>query len=126
MKSKDTVALIAVTHDWDCAMIKNDADQIGCYMTNDWTIIGPDGRVGTKAAFLDLIRAGTLSHNVMESHDIDIRLYGDAAVVIARGVSGGEYGGEKFLLHERVSCVFIRHEARWLCVSTHLSNLDQQ
>lgn len=104
-------------------MVTNDAEAIGRFMADDWIIIGPDGSLDTKSRFLDLIRRGDLTHDVMESHDIDVRAYGDAAVVIARGVSGGAWQGAKFLLHERVSSVFIRTDGQWRCVSTHLSRL---
>ena len=67
-------------HAWDCAMISNDAHAIGRHMTDDWVIIGPDGRVGAKAEFLDFVRRGLLTHDVTGSHDLDIRVYGDAAV----------------------------------------------
>jgi ketosteroid isomerase-like protein len=61
----------------------------------------------------------------METHDPSIRVYGDAAVVIARGVSGGRYRGEPFHLIERVSCVFVREQGRWRCVLTHLSEIAE-
>lgn len=117
--------LIDVSHAWDRAMITNDADAIGQYMADDWTIIGPDGSVGNKATFLDLVRSGALTHNVMESHDLNVRVYGDTAVVTARGVSGGKYQAESFYLVERVSCVFVRRERNWRCVLTHLSQIAQ-
>jgi ketosteroid isomerase-like protein len=125
MSTKVDRELIDVSHAWDRAMITNDADAIGQYMADDWTIIGSDGSVGDRATFLDLVRSGALTHDVMESHDLNVRVYGDTAVVIARGVSGGTYQGQKFYLVERVSCVFIRQESRWKCVSTHLSQLPQ-
>lgn len=106
-------------------MVTNDADAIGQYMADDWTIIGYDGSVCDKATFLDLIRSGALTHDVMESHDLNVRVYGDTAVVIARGVSGGKYQEQKFYLVERVSCVFVRQDGRWRCVLTHLSQLPQ-
>jgi uncharacterized protein YndB with AHSA1/START domain/ketosteroid isomerase-like protein len=112
-----------LTIEWDRAMVSNDADAIGRFMTDDWTIIGPDGSVGTKARFLALVRSGALTHDVMESHEVDVRVYGDAAVVIARGISGGRYEGEAFLLVERVSSVFVREADGWRCMSTHLSDL---
>jgi ketosteroid isomerase-like protein len=59
----------------------------------------------------------------MESHDLKARIYGDTAVVISRGVSGGKYQGKAFREVERVSCVFFRQEGRWKCVHTHLSRL---
>ena len=104
-------------------MIGNDAELIGAFMADEWVIIGPDGAIDTKTRFLELIRSGDLTHDVMESHDIDMRVYGDAAVVIARGVSGGAYRGARFLLSERASSVFVRRGGRWLCASTHLSML---
>ena len=115
--------LVRVTREWDRAMVENDAEAIGRYMADDWVIVGSDGRVGDRAAFLELVKSGALSHDVMESHDLDIRIYGDTAVVLARGISGGRYQGQPFREVERVSCVFIRTGGRWRCVLTHLSRL---
>ncbi len=92
-------------------------------MAEDWTIVGPDGSLGGKPRFLALVRSGDLTHDVMESHEVDVRVYGDAAVVVARGVSGGAYQGQPFRLDERVSSVFIRRDGQWRCVLTHLSQL---
>ena len=115
--------LIRVAHDWDRAMVENDADKIGRYMADDWTIVGSDGSEGDKATFLGLVKSGVLSHDVMTSEDFKVRLYGDTAVVTARGVSGGKYQGQPFREVERSSCVFVRQEGQWRCVLTHLSRL---
>jgi ketosteroid isomerase-like protein len=115
--------LVRVTREWDRAMVENDAEAIGRYMADDWVIVGSDGRVGDRATFLELVKSGALSHDVMESHDLDVRLYGDTAVVLARGISGGRYQGQPFREVERVSCVFVRTGGRWRCVLTHLSRL---
>ena len=125
MDSRIEEELIGVAHAWDRAMVTNDPEAIGAYMADDWTIIGPDGSVGNKAAFLELVRLGVLTHDVMESHDLKVRVYGDTAVVTARGVSGGQYQGEPFYLLERASCVFVREQSRWRCVLTHLSQIAQ-
>jgi ketosteroid isomerase-like protein len=115
--------LIAVAHAWDRSMVENDADAIGRYMADEWTIIGSDGSVSDKATFLALVRSGVLSHDVMESDDMRVRVYGDTAVVTSRGVSGGKYQDQPFREIERVSCVFVRADGRWRCVLTHLSRL---
>lgn len=108
---------------WDRAMVTNDAQAIGAFMADDWQIVGPDGRVNQKAHFLALVASGDLTHNVMETHDMQVRLYGDTAVAVARGISGGHYRGEPFLLNERVSCVFVKQQGKWRCALTHLSSL---
>lgn len=115
--------LIRLAHEWDRAMVENDAEAIGRFMADDWTIIGSDGNVGDKPTFLALVQSGVLSHDVMESEDFHVRVYGDTAVVTARGVSGGHYHGQPFREVERTSCVFVRHEGQWRCVLTHLSRI---
>ena len=125
MSSSIEDELIAVAHDWDRAMVGNDAEAIGRYMADDWVIIGPDGRVGDKATFLGLVKSGALTHDEMTSEDFRIRVYGDTAVVSARGVSAGKYQGQPFREVERSSCVFVRQAGQWRCVLTHLSRLDQ-
>jgi len=115
--------LIALAHAWDKAMIANDAEAIGQYMADEWIIIGPDGSVSDKASFLDLVRSGALTHDVMESEDVSVRIYGDTAVVTARGVSGGEYQGHRFREVELASNVFVSQSGSWCCVLTHLSRL---
>ena len=42
------------------AMIQNDADAIGRFLSDDWIIIDPDGGVIDKSRFLAVIRSGAL------------------------------------------------------------------
>lgn len=118
--------VVRAAHEWDRAMVTNDADEIGSFMADEWTIVGPAGSVSSKTEFLDLVRAGELTHDIMESQDMTVRVYGGTAVVIARGISGGRYRSEPFHLVERVSCVFVRQQERWKCVLTHLSLIDDE
>lgn len=115
--------VIAAATAWDQAMVGNDAKAIGAFMGEEWVIVGQDGSVTGKAAFLALIASGDLTHDVMSSDEMEVRVYGDTAVVIARGSSGGAWKGQRFLEHERGSNVFVRRDGRWVCVLTHLSTM---
>jgi ketosteroid isomerase-like protein len=59
--------LAAAAHAWDRAMVANDADAIGRFMADDWVIVGSDGSMNDRATFLELVRSGALSHDVMTS-----------------------------------------------------------
>lgn len=115
--------LARLAHEGDRAMVENDAEAIGRFMADNWTILGSDGSVGDKPTFLGLVKSGMPSHDVMESEDLDVRVYGDIAVVTARGVSGGRFRGQAFREVERSSCAFVRQEGQWRCVLTHLSRI---
>jgi ketosteroid isomerase-like protein len=112
-----------VTAQWDRAMIENDPEAIGRFMADDWVSVGSDGSVGGRERFLALVASGELVHDVMETHDMTVRIYGETAVTVAAGVSGGRHRAEPFLLKERASCVFVKQGGRWRCVLTHLSPL---
>ncbi|MEK6376170.1 MAG: DUF4440 domain-containing protein [Acidobacteriota bacterium] len=43
--------LLRVGEEWDQAMVANDAELIGSFMSDGWIIIGPDGTVGTRQTF---------------------------------------------------------------------------
>lgn len=111
---------------WDRAMVGNDPSAIGAFMADDWLIVGQDGSVDGKETFLSLVASGELSHDVMETHDMTVRLYAGTAVTVARGLSGGRFRGQAFLLEERASCVFVQDHGRWVCVLTHLSSLASE
>jgi ketosteroid isomerase-like protein len=110
-----------VLNDWDAAMITNAADAIGTFMDDDWVIVGPDGSVTDKDSFLEAVRSGILTHDVMITETPLMRMHGDCATVIAWGVSGGTYAGAPFRHRERSSSVFVWASGRWRCVLTHLS-----
>ena len=115
--------LIEAAHAWDKAMVANDAQAISRFMADEWVIVGPDGSVNAKNGFLSLVASGELTHDVMTSEDVMVRMYGDTAIVIAKGVSAGNFKGQRFRETERASNVFVRRDERWQCVLTHLSKL---
>jgi ketosteroid isomerase-like protein len=123
MRSEEHKELVDVVRAWDEAMVANDTAAIGRFMTDDWIIVGPDGSIEGRERFLSLIASGELTHDTMTSEDLVIRVLGDSAIVMARGVSAGVYRGSRFRELERSSNVFARRDGRWVCVHTHLSKL---
>ena len=105
---------------WDEAMVSNDADEIGSFMSDDWKIIGSDG-ITSRASFLQLISSGVLTHNRMDSDETNISIYGSTGVLVCRGTSAGTYNEQNFSLYEWSTSVFIKSEGNWLCVLTMLT-----
>ena len=105
---------------WDDAMVSNDADEIGRFMSDDWMIVGSDG-ITSRSSFLQLIGSGVLTHNRMDADETNISIYGNTGILLARGTSAGTYNGNKFSLYEWSTSVFIKTEGKWLCVLTMLT-----
>ena len=103
------------------AIIKNDLESIGRIVADDWIIIDPNGEIVDRTRFFEVIKSGVLTHDMMESKDSRVRVYGESAVVTAITSTKGKFMGQEFSTRERATDVFVKREGRWECVLTHLT-----
>ena len=108
------------------AIAKNDLEAIERFVTDDWIIINADGGIIDRELFLGVIKSGVLTHEMMESEGIRVRVYGDSAVVSALTRSKGKFMGQEFTTHERSTDVFVRRDGQWRCVLTQLTGFTKQ
>jgi Domain of unknown function (DUF4440) len=67
--------------------------------------------------------SGALSHESMESTDVEVRLHGDTAVLTGITTSKGQFMGQGFTTRERATDVLARLNGRWLCVFSQLTRV---
>jgi ketosteroid isomerase-like protein len=103
------------------AVANNDTEAIDRFLADDWIIVEPDGGMIDKSRFLEVIKSGALSHEMMESDDLRIRLYGNTAIVTALTRSKGKFMGQDFSSCERATDIFVKQDDRWRCVLTQLT-----
>ena len=118
--------LLKVEKGFVAAIAKNDLEAIERFVTDDWIIINADGGIIDRERFLGVIKSGTLTHEMMESDDMRVRVYGDSAVVSALTRSKGKFMGQEFTTHERSTDVFVRRDGQWRCVLTQLTASTKQ
>jgi ketosteroid isomerase-like protein len=118
--------ILEVEREFGEAMIKNDADAIGLFLSEDWIIIDPDGGIIDKPRFLAVIQSGALKHEAMDSEDIRVRTYANAATVTAVTSTKSKYLGKEFKTRERATDVFVKMNGRWQCVLTHLTTVTKK
>jgi ketosteroid isomerase-like protein len=103
------------------AIIKNDLESIGRIVADDWIIVDPNGEIVDRTRFFEVIKSDALTHDIMESEDFRVRVYGESAVVTAITSTKGKFMGQEFSTRERATDVFVKREGRWQCVLTHLT-----
>ena len=118
--------ILALEREFGDAMLHNDGDTIGRFLSDDWIIIDPDGGVIDKSRFLAVIKSGALTHEAMDSEDIRVRTYPNAATVTAVTRSKSKYLGKEFTTRERATDVFVKKNGQWQCVLTHLTTLTKK
>jgi len=118
--------LVKLEEEFAGAIVKNSPEKIRQFVSDDWIIINADGGIIDKERFFEVINSGTLTHEMMESDDMRVRVYGDSAVVSALTRSKGKFMGQEFTTHERSTDVFVRRDGQWLCVLTQLTGFKKQ
>ena len=108
------------------AIVRNDLEGIGRLVTDDWIIIDPNGEIVDRARFFEVIKSGALTHDMMESEDFRVRVYGDSAVVTGLTRTKGKFMGREFSTRERATDVFVKRDGRWQCVLTHLTRFTKK
>jgi uncharacterized protein (TIGR02246 family) len=83
--------------------------------------------IGSRAEYRALVRTWKDEHGFRvlssTSHDADIRVFGDTAILTHRVTTSQLWDGEEAALHERESIVYQRQDAgTWLAIHEHLSS----
>jgi ketosteroid isomerase-like protein len=118
--------LLKLEKEFTQAIVKNDADAITRFLADDWIIIDADGGIVDKARFLGVIKSGALTHEMMESDEVAVRIYGEAAVVTGLTATKGKFMGQEFSTRERATDVFVKQSGRWQCVFSQLTRFSKK
>jgi len=110
---------------WDKAIIRKDRAAIAENMAEDFRQISARGDVASKTAFLDAIMSPKLVINPYGVEDMDIRFYGDVALVSGRTRMTGSYDGKPFGSHYRYVDVYVRKEGKWRVASVQITPVQE-
>lgn len=107
--------------DWNKAIAENNVISMANYMSDEWVIFSGDGNVITKQLFLQLVETGDLIHTEMDFEVLNVKVFDNTGIVMAKGTSSGNWKGQTFSNYEISSTVFIKQNNHWLAVQTMIA-----
>jgi len=105
------------------AHVRMDVDLIDELLHPDYIIIQPGGIVESKAQVLDSYRSGTRLWELAQSDQMEIRLYGELAVVVGRWQAKGRNGDIDFDYAARFLSVWVRQAGRWMNLTSQSTEI---
>jgi ketosteroid isomerase-like protein len=108
----------------EAAVKANDAGKFAEYLAPDWKLVGDGGDVMQKDEIIQAMKSGKLKFTSYRVGEMDVRVYGETAVVIGIDDSEGAWDGDSFSTHERFTDVFAKIDGKWQLVSTHSSRIS--
>ena len=118
--------LAGVEEDFNRAMVSNDVLRISAHVADDWVLVTPESGVVPGSRILHVIESGELSHDTMTKDVGRVKVYGDVAVVTARGRNTGYFRGQRISADEWVTDVYRKVDGRWLCVLTQVTPVAEK
>ena len=105
------------------AQVHADAVALDRIYADDFIGIGPSGTRRTKKDVLADFTSGSLKFQSITTDDVEIRVYGDAAVETGLSTMKGQDAGKVVPEKNRFTRVWIKQAGRWRLVANHYSNL---
>jgi ketosteroid isomerase-like protein len=121
--------LIKLETEWGEAVVKRDAasiDMLRDRLIADEFIMIYDGSVFTKAQYFEYAKSIKEEILSFSMDEWNVRVYGDAAVVMGRGTMKMRSAGKETTTHWRFTDTWVKRAGRWQCVAGHNSTIAQQ
>lgn len=106
--------------EWVTAIVQKDTATIERLLADDFIGTTNDVRYG-KAEAVNDVKTGV--HDTLDMDDVQVRLYGNAAVVTFDQKERSRHGEEDFSGHYLFTNVWVKQGDRWVAVSSHGSRV---
>jgi len=115
--------VLAIKHQYDQAQLKSDDAWFERMLAEDYIFVLPDSTVVKKAAFVNDLKSGDLVWETISGKDMQVRIYGDTAVVTGQFFGKGRFKGKALDERQFFTSVWIKRQGHWQAISEHASNL---
>jgi ketosteroid isomerase-like protein len=128
-KNKNTAveqAIRKLDHERIQAQIHADAAALERIYADDFIGVGPSGTVRTKPQVISDFTSGDLRFQSITTDDVQVRVYGNAAVETGRSTMDGQDKGKTVPRDTRFTRVWIKQQGHWRLVANHYSSRNSQ
>jgi len=116
-KGNDEQAVRQVVNDLAVALGKNDTAALDRIYADDYTFVGDNGMIMTKAERMAAFKSGELKYESISIEVVSLRLFGNTAVAVTRITSkfapGLKFTDGKFI----TTATFVKIKGRWQLVA---------
>lgn len=117
MSGDDLAILAGLNADYVSAVQNGNVKRFELLLAEDFRCSNPDGSIVDKKGFLNQT-ALPVTIRGLEAHQVEIRLFGDIAVIHARTQYRTSHGEPR---HGRYTDVWAKQAGTWRCVAAHVT-----
>jgi ketosteroid isomerase-like protein len=107
------------------ASVRRDTATLERILADDFSTVGTSGAVRNKAQWLADNKSGALKAESQTFADVNVRAYGDAAIVTGLMTQKGQDKGKDISGQIRFTRVYVKRNGQWQLVAGHNSRAAQ-
>jgi ketosteroid isomerase-like protein len=116
-----TQALVQVENNWVNALIKSDITVLDSIFADTYVDTDEHSHRGGKQDVFSFLKSGDLKLDSIKLSDMQVHLYGDAAVVIGSSEQAGSFLGGPLAAKIIFTDTFVKQNGKWRAVASHRS-----
>jgi len=124
--SADEVAIRDVERALCDAIRTGDSAAIARLEDETYTLTDTHAEVSTRADDIADAKKGEIRYAEFNNHDMTVRLYGDAAIVLGITSLQGTFRGTPFALDVRFTDTYVRRSDGWKIVASQATRIDKK
>ena len=99
------------------AVVKADVATLEKLTSDDYILINANGQLSDKATTMNGIKTGNIKLTSNEVSDLNVRVYGNTAVVTGKANSKGTIGGREMKGPVMFTRVYVKNNGKWQSVA---------
>jgi ketosteroid isomerase-like protein len=116
-----TQALIGLENKWVDALVKSDAAALDFIFAPTYVDTDEHSQRSDKQGVLSALKSGDLHIASIKLSDLQVHVYGDAAIVIGAAAQAGNFKGQPLTPKIIFTDTFIKQDGKWKAVASHRS-----
>jgi ketosteroid isomerase-like protein len=107
------------------AWLAADRKTVESILADDWSVIDLTGHVLTRSQVLGELGSGERRIESGSVDELNVRTFGNFAIVTGRSVLAGSYQGNRVSVVQRFTDVFAKREGRWQVIASQGTQVAQ-
>jgi uncharacterized protein (TIGR02246 family) len=114
----------ALENERNKAILSGDAATLEGMTSDDYTFITLRGELRTKSEIVKGFQSGSFKYDSRTISDLNVRVYGDTAIVTGRAIQKGSERGKDYSGDYRFTRVYVKQKGRWMTVALQTTRIQ--
>lgn len=114
----------ALENERNQAILNGDAATLERMTSDDYTFITLRGELRTKSEIVKGFQSGSFKYDSRTISDLNVRVYGDTAIVTGRATQKGSERGKDYSGDYRFTRVYVKQNGRWMTVALQTTRIQ--